>query len=1046
MAEAPTVIEEIASELAATDGSTDRHAARLPIPSDRERGTGVQAPEFVAAVKVEVEDAPGTWERAGVAARQFIKEADPREALKDTKYGLRPALVFVVVGLFIALEGDVFALFAPEIKQDFNFDLTQTALLGLLTGVLIAPLGPLMGYLADRKSRVWMLRIGSFIANLGTLAQALVYTPVGLVLSGFVRGIGGSIEGPTGGTLMADYYEPRVRGRVFAFRGIGLSGGGIVALLIVGTLSLVLPWRPVLLIMGTLATIATFGYFRLREPIRGEMDRLAMGATAAAASTPQKALKFAEGWRTVLAVKTIRQQWLALPFILGASGGVLFVQQFYLAGFLQVTTTGRAIILAANGVVGIIAAFFSGPISDRLLARKPGRVMPFISLTTLLTVPAWLAMATVPNIFVITALGLVPAFVTGVVAPAQGAVFSLVTPARVRAFSGQIVGVFTAFAAPFTAIIVGVGQKYSLREAIYVAIPIVIVGAAIQFFATFTVEQDIRAAMAATMADEEARRARERGRNKMLICRGVDVSYDGVQVLFGVDFDVEEGETVALLGTNGAGKSTLLRAISGIQEASNGAILLDGIDITHAPPHFNAERGIVMIPGGRAIFPTLTVEENLRAAAWMYKSDPDFVKQRVEEILGYFPILRERYKQLAGNLSGGEQQMLSLGQAFLMKPRLLMIDELSLGLAPAVIELLLDIIKKISAQGTTILLVEQSVNLALAIADRSVFMEKGEVRFDGPTSELLANPDIVRSVFLGQSRGMRGMGGVSSYRAGIHDEAKERLLVVDDVHVRFGGVRALNGASIQVDEGEIVGIIGQNGAGKTTLTDVIAGAVRAPQLTAGTVKVLGQDVTKMGIDARARLGVSRSYQNVRLFPQLTVSENIAVALEKRLRTRSAVFAALWLPHVRRDEKRVLRRVENLIEGLGLADYRDKFVGELSTGSRRIVDIACQLAASPKLLILDEPSSGLAQSESEELAPLMQRIRKEIGCSILVIEHDIPLIISVSDRLIAMELGTVVLEGLPTDVVNDARIVQSYLGNTEEVIARSGERRTGAAKP
>src|SRR5581483_9428731 len=204
------------------------------------------------------------------------------------------------------------------------------------------------------------------------------------------------------------------------------------------------------------------------------------------------------------------------------------------------------------------------------------------------------------------------------------------------------------------------------------------------------VAADMRSALAASMADEEARRARESGRRKLLVCRDVDVVHDGARILFGVDLDVHDGEILALLGTNGAGKSTLLRAIAGVQEASSGAILLDGVDITHSPPHLIAERGVALVPGGRAVFPRLTVAENLRVAAESIGDAGERAAQ-VDAVLMLFPALRERMHQLAGDLSGGEQQMLALGQTFLLKPRLLLVDELTLGLAPMVVEQLLDV-------------------------------------------------------------------------------------------------------------------------------------------------------------------------------------------------------------------------------------------------------------------------------------------------------------------------------------------------------------------
>ena len=234
-----------------------------------------------------------------------------------------------------------------------------------------------------------------------------------------------------------------------------------------------------------------------------------------------------------------------------------------------------------------------------------------------------------------------------------------------------------------------------------------------------------------------------------LVCRGVHVAYDKVRVLFGVDMEIRQGEIVALLGTNGAGKSTLLKAISGLVEPIEGSIVFDGRDITHADPVERARLGIVQVPGGRAVFPTLTVAEHFKAAAWLFaKEDAAEVHARTERVLELFPRLKDRWHQMAGNLSGGEQQQLGLGMAFVAKPRLLIIDELSLGLAPAVVEQLLEIVRAIHAEGCPVILVEQSVNVALTIAQRAYFMEKGEVRFEGAAAELLARGDLLRSVFL----------------------------------------------------------------------------------------------------------------------------------------------------------------------------------------------------------------------------------------------------------------------------------------------------------
>ena len=187
---------------------------------------------------------------------------------------------------------------------------------------------------------------------------------------------------------------------------------------------------------------------------------------------------------------------------------------------------------------------------------------------------------------------------------------------------------------------------------------------------------------------------------------------------------------------------------------------------------------------------------------------------------------------------------------------------------------------------------------------------------------------------------------------------------------------------------------------------------------------------------RARAGLVRSFQNVRLFSALTVRENIAVAFERHLTNRSAILSALYFP-MRAGERRIHRRTEVLIDSLGLRPLADKFVNELSTGSRRIVDLACLLAAEPRLLLLDEPSSGLAQAETEELGPLIGRIAREAGCSIMVVEHDVPLVASISNRLVAMVEGQVLAVGTPDEVMADPRVIRAYLGASDEVLARSG---------
>jgi ABC-type branched-subunit amino acid transport system ATPase component len=541
----------------------------------------------------------------------------------------------------------------------------------------------------------------------------------------------------------------------------------------------------------------------------------------------------------------------------------------------------------------------------------------------------------------------------------------------------------------------------------------------------------------------------------LLSCRSIDMAYGPVQILFGVDFDVHPGEIVALLGTNGAGKSTLLKGICGLVRPKNGSVKFKAEDITKLPADVTARRGISLMPGGKGVFPTLSVDENLRMAAWLIRDDPDRIEMAKGDVLDLFPVLAERHAQMAGNLSGGEQQMLALGSALMTQPELLMIDELSLGLAPTIVGQLLEVVQEVHDRGTTIVIVEQSVNVALNLAKRAVFMEKGEVRFEGPAADLLERPDILRSVFIAgaasqdaaesalhvdgqkpQTRRRR-----TTKKAEVETESRipedaRVVLACRDLVKRFGGITAVDHVDLEVRQGEIVGLIGHNGAGKTTLMDCVSGFLQAD---GGRVILRGVDVTDWAPHLRSRGAMGRSFQDALLFPTLTVFETVAVARERHLASRDMFAAALQLPASYESELEVEFVVNDLIELMGLEAYRQKLTGELSTGTRRIVDLACILAQDPKVLLLDEPSGGVAQKETEALGPLLRRVQQRTGCSILIIEHDMPLLSGLCDRLVALELGGVIAEGTPTEVLNHPAVIASYLGTDEKAIARSGAR-------
>jgi ABC-type branched-subunit amino acid transport system ATPase component/ABC-type branched-subunit amino acid transport system permease subunit len=258
-------------------------------------------------------------------------------------------------------------------------------------------------------------------------------------------------------------------------------------------------------------------------------------------------------------------------------------------------------------------------------------------------------------------------------------------------------------------------------------------------------------------------------------------------------------------------------------------------------------------------------------------------------------------------------------------------------------------------------------------------------------------------------------------------------LVVRDVSLSFGGIRALDGVSLEVHPSEIVGLIGPNGAGKTTLINVVSGVLATSH---GSVLVAGNDVTGLAPELRSGYGLGRSFQDAHLFPGLTVTEAVQLAMARahRVGVLSSMLAAPWALAADRHSRREAVR---LLESMELGPWADALTSDLSTGLRRVTDLVMQIAARPRVLLLDEPTAGVAQREAEAFGPMLRGIRDELDCSILIVEHDMPLLMGLCDRIYAMESGRTIAEGTPDEIRNDPAVIASYLGTDLAAIQRSG---------
>jgi ABC-type branched-subunit amino acid transport system ATPase component/MFS family permease len=951
-----------------------------------------------------------------------------------------PLVVLFGLNAVDELDRTAFGILLPEIRESFGIDIQTALTLVALSAVAALALQVPIAQYADRTKRIPLVVFGAlswgFFSGMTAFATGLILLTV--ARSG--SSLGKAVIDPTHNSLIADYYPIESRSRVYSFHRAANAIGQFVGPITAGMLAYSFGWRAPFIVFVVPTVIFAVLAMRLKEPTRGRWERQATGASQDIIDTEEEAPSFAESWRTAHKVRALQRIWWALPFLATSLIGFVTLAALLYEQKFGLDERARGVAAAVAEPFALVGLVVGARIATR---RYIGNVKGLIRFVASIAVVASIAsggFAFAPNIYVAVALNCLISAALAIIGPGVLAALSLAIPPRARATGFAIGSLWVIPGLAVLPMIGWVADNWSIEIGMLVMIPMFLIGSLLLRSVADVIDDDIAQVWQSATARSEVLLDRRQGNTSLLLLRGIEAGYDNRTVLHGVDLHLDEGEIVALLGTNGAGKSTLLKAISGIVEADRGAIVLDGRDITHAPPDEIAALGVVQMPGGQGVFGSLTVQENLDLAGWTNRRDPDGVANAITEVLGTFPVLADRLATPAANLSGGQQQMLALAMSFVMRPRVLLIDELSLGLAPVVVGQLLPIVRRMADEGVTIVLVEQSVNVALTVAERAYFMERGTIMFDGPTAELLDRPDLLRSVFL--SSAVAGGDGAPDEAIGkavrpqrpAADGSAAPVLSVSELSVTFGGIRAVAETTFDVWPQEIVGVIGPNGAGKTTVFDAVSGFTPA---TAGRIFLNGRDVTTKSAAERARMGLGRSFQDARLFPELTVQETLTIAQERFLASRSVVAAALHLPMAVDSELGAARRTHELIELMGLGEYRHKFVRELSTGTRRVVDLACLVAHRPAVILLDEPTSGIAQREVEALAPVVRRLRDEMGASLVIVEHDIPFVSEVSDRLLALDQGRVIASGPPVDVLEHPDVIESYLGTTGAVIARSG---------
>jgi len=942
-----------------------------------------------------------------------------------------PLVVLFGLNAVDELDRAAFGILLPNIRESFGIDIQTALSLVALSSIAALALQVPIAQFADKSKRIPLVVIGAlvwgFFSGMTGLATGLIL----LTIARSGSSLGKAVIDPTHNSLIADYYPIETRARVYSFHRAANAVGQFVGPITAGMLAYYFDWRIPFLVFVVPTVLFAMMAMRLHEPVRGRWERHATGASQEIIDTEEESPSFSESWRTAHKVRSLQRIWWSLPFLATSLIGFVTLASLLYDEKFGLDERGRGIAAAIAEPFALVGLVIGARIATRRYVGNVKGLLRFVGSIGMVAGLASAAFALAPNVYLAVAINCVISASLAIVGPGVLAALSLAIPPRARA-TGFAIGSLWVIPGLFVLPVIGwIADSWTIEIGMLVMIPVFFIGSILIRSVADVIDDDIAQVWQSAAARSEVLYDRRQGKTSLLLLKGVQAGYENRTVLHDVDLRLDEGEIIALLGTNGAGKSTLLKSISGIVEADRGAIVLDGRDITHAPPNEIAALGIVQMPGGQGVFGSLTIKENLELAGWTNRRDPDGVAAATAEVLEMFPILAERLDQPAANMSGGQQQMLALAMSFVMRPRVLLIDELSLGLAPVIVGQLLPIVRRMADDGVTVVLVEQSVNVALTVAERAYFMERGRIMFDGPTAELLERPDLLRSVFLA---GASGDDEVAVHEDRHIDTSAAPILSVTDLTVSFGGIRAVDGATFDVWPGEIVGVIGPNGAGKTTVFDLVSGFT---PLDSGRIVLHGDDITGRSAAGRAAAGLGRSFQDARLFPELTVSETLAISQERFVGSRSLIAAAIHFPTAVESEHKVALRVDELIELMGLGDYRHSFVRELSTGTRRVVDLACLVAHRPAVILLDEPSSGIAQREVEALAPVVRRLRDEMGASLVIVEHDIPFVSEVSDRLLAFEQGRVIATGLPADVLAHPDVIESYLGTSSAAITRSG---------
>jgi ABC-type branched-subunit amino acid transport system ATPase component/MFS family permease len=677
--------------------------------------------------------------------------------------GAATFVVLMILNSLDELQTAAIAVLAPDIRDTFGVSDGTITFIASSSGAFVV-LGAIpMGWAADRMRRIPIIGWASIVFAAMVTLSGMAVNAFSFFWARFGVGIAKANTIPVHSSTIADTYPIGIRGRIGAIdKGMGRLIAVISPILVGGIAAIangpgeVDGWRWTYYLLGIPVAIAAIAAFFLKEPQRGRWEKEDVLGESFTEDDPLP-VSMDAAFSRLMRIKTVKSVVVGFS----ALGFGLFtapvLENLWLEDKFGLESFERGAWATAAGLFTVLSLVYVGPKFDRLWRENPTRTLHMIGALigfSAIFKPIQWAMPTVPLFIAFS----IPTLVM------LNTAFAMVSPVMQAIVPYRLRGSGTALITLYIFFIGGTGgglisfmfaDSWGPRvTTLVLTIPSAVLGGWIMYRGARHVRHDLSLNVQELFDEQdEQRRTSGDGEVPALQLNNIDFSYGPVQVLFDVAFEVKKGETLALLGTNGAGKSTILRVISGLGIPQRGVVRLGGRTVTYTSPQLRSRLGIQQLPGGTGVFSDMTVRQNLVMGSYIHRRDSVDVERRIASVLELFPDLERRQGQRASSMSGGQQQMLALARVLLHEPEILLIDELSLGLAPTVVQDLLELIERLQERGQTIILVEQSLNVALSIADRAIFLEKGQVRFAGSAQELLERDDLARAVFLGRDGG-----------------------------------------------------------------------------------------------------------------------------------------------------------------------------------------------------------------------------------------------------------------------------------------------------